>query len=84
MWKASCFNLVLIKKHIIFYVFIQFVLIFFGDQAPPQAKVKKRRTIKQVLKEKEEKANEEALLREQENQLQKEVGIIVIVMAAPC
>lgn len=59
-------------------------MIFFGDQAPPQAKVKKRRTIKQVLKEKEEKANEEALLREQENQLQKEVGIIVIVMAAPC
>ncbi|XP_015773075.1 PREDICTED: eukaryotic translation initiation factor 3 subunit J-like [Acropora digitifera] len=42
------------------------------DQATPQEKVKKRRTLKQVLKEKEEKANEEALLTEQEKQLQKE------------
>ncbi|XP_067016766.1 eukaryotic translation initiation factor 3 subunit J-like isoform X2 [Acropora muricata] len=42
------------------------------DQATPQEKVKKRRTLKQVLKEKEEKANEEAPLTEQEKQLQKE------------
>lgn len=46
--------------------------------------MKKRRTLKQVLKEKEEKANEEAPLTEQEKQLQKEVGIIIIVMAPSC
>ncbi|XP_074632580.1 eukaryotic translation initiation factor 3 subunit J-A-like isoform X2 [Acropora palmata] len=43
-----------------------------NETAPPQEKVKKRRTLKQVLKEKEEKANKEALLTEQEKQLQKE------------
>ncbi|KAK2564422.1 Eukaryotic translation initiation factor 3 subunit J [Acropora cervicornis] len=49
------------------------------DQAPPQEKVKKRRTLKQVLKEKEEKANKEALLTEQEKQLQKEMLWITLL-----
>lgn len=41
----------------------------------PQAKVKKRKTIKQVLQEKEEKAKEQTLRREEDRKLLKEVSV---------
>ena len=46
------------------------IMVSFSIQAEaaPQAKVKKRKTLKQVLQEKEEKAKEQALKRKEENE----------------
>lgn len=50
-------------------------MISFSNQteAAPQAKVKKRKTLKQVLQEKEEKARANALTKEEETKSTKEV-----------
>lgn len=52
-----------------------FTMISFFNQteAAPQAKVKKRKTLKQVLQEKEEKAREQALSKVEETKSTKEV-----------
>ena len=47
--------------------------------AAPQAKVKKRKTLKQVLQEKDEQARDKALKREQEKTSLKEVRIHTIL-----
>ena len=49
--------------------------------AAPEAKVKKRKTLKQVLQEKEEKAKEEYLRREQEKKSLKEVRTHMILLS---
>ena len=50
-------------------------MIYFTNytEAAPQAKVKKRKTLKQALQEKEEKTKEQALKRLEEAQSMKEV-----------
>lgn len=52
---------------------------FFVNQteAAPLAKVKKRKTVKQIIQEKEEKAKETALSRLEESKSAKEVRTVV-------
>jgi len=54
---------------------MRLVLIYFTKhaEAAPQAKVKKRKTLKQALQEKEEKAKEQTLKRLEEAKSTKEV-----------
>lgn len=54
---------------------VRFLVIHFTNhaEAAPQAKVKKRKTLKQVLLEKEEKAKEKALKRLEDTKSIKEV-----------
>lgn len=54
---------------------MRFIMIYFTKhtEAAPQAKVKKRKTFKQVIQEKEEKAKEQALKRVEEAKSMKEV-----------
>lgn len=54
---------------------MRFIMIYFTNhtEAAPQAKVKKRKTLKQVLQEKEEKTKEQALKRSEEAKSMKEV-----------
>jgi len=54
---------------------VRFIVIYFTNhaEAAPQAKVKKRKTLKQVLQEKEEKAKEKALKRLEDSKSIKEV-----------
>ena len=60
---------------------IRFIMIYFTNhtEAAPQAKVKKRKTLKQALQEKEEKAKEQALKRLEEAQSMKEVKKTVML-----
>lgn len=48
-------------------------------KAAPQAKVKKRKTFKQALQEKEEQARDKSLKREQDKTSLKEVRIHMIL-----
>lgn len=54
---------------------MRFIMIYFTNhaEAAPPAKVKKRKTLKQALQEKEEKAKEQALRRLEEAKSVKEV-----------
>ena len=54
---------------------MRFIMIYFTNntEAAPQATVKKRKTFKQALQEKEEKAKEQALKRLEEDKSMKEV-----------
>ena len=54
---------------------VRFIEIYFNNhaEAAPQAKVKKRKTLKQALQEKEEKAKEKALKRLEDSESIKEV-----------
>ena len=54
---------------------MRFIMIYFNNhtEAALQAKVKKRKTLKQVLQEKEEKAKEQALKSSEEAKSVKEV-----------
>lgn len=56
---------------------IYFVMVCFPREIAdaPQAKVKKRKTVKQVIQEKEEKAKEQTLRREEDRKLLKEVSV---------
>lgn len=55
-------------------------------EAAPQAKVKKRKTIKQAIQDKEDKAKERALKKQEENKSAQEVkkycsAFVAIIMA---
>lgn len=53
-------------------------------EAAPQAKVKKRKTVKQAIQDKEEKAKERALKRQEESKSSQEVRKMLQYICSNC